>query len=105
MNNRAFKDFLCSNNLIKSIKSELNVNITIKMIDGFDDELNQFNLYLTDYPTNRFVKEFIMFSLIFENQKLVEVKAAFHQDIGIDRLKIIADVAVLTEKYLKEIFA
>ena len=105
MNNRAFKDFLCSNNLIKSIKSELNVNITIKMIDGFDDELNQFNLYLTDYPTTRFVKEFIMFSLIFENQKLVEVKAAFHQDIGIDRLKIIADVAVLTEKYLKEIFA
>lgn len=105
MNNRDFKDFLCSNNLIKSIKSELNVNITIKMIDGFDDELNQFNLYLTDYPTNRFVKEFIMFSLIFENQKLVEVKAAFHQDIGIDRLKIIADVAVLTEKYLKEIFA
>lgn len=105
MNNRAFKDFLCSNNLIELIKSELNVNIAITTIDRFEDELNQFNLYLTDYPTDRFVNEFIMFSLIFEDQKLVEVKAAFHHDISIERLKIIADVAVLTENYLKEIFA
>lgn len=105
MNNRAFKDFLCSNNLIELIKSELDVNTAIVTIDGFDDELNQFNLYLTGYPTDRFVDEFIMFSLIFKDQKLIEVKAAFHQDIGIDRLKIIADVAVLTENYLKEIFS
>ena len=105
MNNRAFKDFLCSNNLIELIKSELNVNTEIETLDRFDDELNQFNLYLTDYPTNRYVNEIIMFSLIFEDQKLVEVKAAFHQDVSIERLKIIADVAVLTENYLKEIFA
>lgn len=105
MNNRAFKDFLCSNNLIELIKSELNVNTEIETLDRFDDELNQFNLYLTDYPTNRYVNEIIMFSLIFEDQKLVEVKAAFHHDISIERLKIIADVAVLTENYLKEIFA
>jgi len=105
MNNRAFKDFLCSSNLIELIKSELNVNTEIETLDRFDDELNQFNLYLTDYPTNRYVNEIIMFSLIFEDQKLVEVKAAFHHDISIERLKIIADVAVLTENYLKEIFA
>lgn len=105
MNNRAFKDFLCSNNLIELIKSELDVNITITTIDRFEDELNQFNLYLADYPTDRFVNEFIMFSLIFKDRKLVEVKAAFHHDISIERLKIIADVAVLTENYLKEIFA
>lgn len=43
MNNRAFKDFLCSNNLIELIKSELDVNTAIVTIDGFDDELNQFN--------------------------------------------------------------
>ena len=105
MNNRAFKDFLCSNNLIELIKSKLDVNVAITTIDGFDDELNRFNLYLTDYPTDRFVNELIMFSLIFKDQKLIEVKAAFHQDVSIDRLKIIADVAVLTENYLKEIFA
>ena len=105
MNNRAFKDFLCSNNLIELIKSELDVNISITTIDRFDDELNQFNLYLTDYPTDRFVNEFIMFNLIFKNNELVEVKAAFRHDISIERLKIIADVAVLTEKYLKEIFS
>lgn len=105
MNNRAFQDFLCSNNLIELIKSELDVNVAITTIDGFEDELNQFNLYLTDYLTDRFVDEFIMFSLIFKDQKLIEVKAAFHQDVSIERLKIIADVAVLTENYLKEIFA
>ena len=104
MNNRAFKDFLCSNNLIELIKSELDVNIAITTIDGFEDELNQFNLYLTDFDTDNFRKELIMFSLIFENQKLVEVKAAFDQNVSIERLKIIADVAVLTENYLKEIF-
>lgn len=105
MNNRAFKDFLCSNNLIELIKSELDTNITITTIDGFEDELNQFNLYLTDYHTDRFVNEFIMFSLIFKDRKLVEVKAAFNQNISIERLKIIADVAVVTERYLKEIFS
>lgn len=105
MNNRAFKEFLCSNNLIELIKSELDVNIAITTIDGFEDELNQFNLYLTDFDTDNFRKELIMFSLIFEDQKLVEVKAAFDQNVSIERLKIIADVAVLTENYLKEIFA
>lgn len=105
MNNRAFKEFLCSNNLIELIKSELDVNIAITMIDVFEDELNQFNLYLTDYPTNRYVNEIVMFSLIFEDRKLVEVKAAFDQNVSIERLKIIADVAVVTERYLKEIFS
>ena len=105
MNNRAFKDFLCSNNLIGLIKSELDTNIAITTIDGFEDELNQFNLYLTDFDTDNFRKELIMFSLIFEDQKLVEVKAAFDQNVSIERLKIIADVAVLTENYLKELFA
>lgn len=104
MNNRAFKDFLCSNNLIELIKSELDVNIAIKTIDRFEDELNQFNLYLTDFDTDKFNKELILFSLIFKNHKLIEVKAAFNREISIERLKIIADVAVLTENYLKEIF-
>ena len=105
MNNRAFKDFLCSNNLIELIKSELDVNIAIAAIDGFEDELNQFNLYLTDFDTDKFRKELIMFSLIFEDRKLVEVKAAFDRNVSIERLKIIADVAVITERYLKEIFS
>ena len=95
---------LDSDKLVKLIKSELDINTDVTPIDQFDDELNQFNLYLTDYPTDRFVNEFIMFSLIFEDQKLIEVKTAFHHDISIKRLKIIADVAVLTENYLKEIF-
>lgn len=105
MQNAAFKNFLCSNNLIELIKSKLDVNVAIKTIDRFEDELNQFNVYLTDFDTNKFNKELILFSLIFENQKLIEVKAAFDQDISIERLKIIADVVVLTENYLKEIFA
>lgn len=105
MNNRAFKDFLCSNNLIELIKSELDVNIAITMIDVFEDELNQFNLYLTDFDTDKFHKELIMFSLIFKDRKLVEIKAAFDQNVSIERLKIIADVAVVTERYLKEIFS
>lgn len=105
MNNQDFKDLLDSDKLVRLIRSELDVKTAITLIDQFDDEVNQFNLYLTDYPTDRFVNEFIMFSLIFKDQKLIEVKAAFHQDISIDRLKIIADVAVLTENYLKEIFA
>ena len=104
MNNRAFKDFLCSNNLIELIKSELDVNITIKTIDRFEDELNQFNVYLTDFDTNKFNKELIMFSLIFEDRNLAKVKVSFDQNVSIERLKIIADVAVLTENYLKEIF-
>lgn len=105
MNNRDFKDLLDSDKLVKLIKSELDINTAVTLIDRFEDELNQFNLYLIDYRTDRFVNEFIMFSLIFEDRKLVEVKAAFHHDISIERLKIIADVAVLTENYLKEIFA
>lgn len=105
MNNRAFKEFLCSNNLIELIKSELKVNTDIEMIPRLRDELIQFNLYLTDYPTNRYVNEIVMFSLIFEDRKLVEVKAAFDQNVSIERLKIIADVAVVTERYLKEIFS
>lgn len=105
MNNRAFTDFLCSNNLIELIKSELDVNITIKTIDRFEDELNQFNVYLTDFDTDKFNKELIMFSLIFEDRNLAKVKVSFDQNVSIDRLKIIADVAVLTENYLKEIFA
>lgn len=105
MQNAAFKNFLCSNNLIELIKSKLDVNVAIKTIDRFEDELNQFNVYLTDFDTNKFNKELILFSLIFENQKLIEVKAAFNQEISIERLKMIADVAVLTENYLKEIFA
>lgn len=105
MNNRAFKDFLCSNNLIELIKSELGVNIDIKTIDRFEDELNQFNVYLTDFDTDKFNKELIMFSLIFEDRNLAKVKVSFDQNVSIDRLKIIADVAVLTENYLKEIFA
>ena len=105
MNNRAFKDFLCSNNLIELIKSELGVNIDIKTIDRFEDELNQFNVYLTDFDTDKFNKELIMFSLIFEDRNLAKVKVSFDQNVSIKRLKIIADVAVLTENYLKEIFA
>lgn len=105
MNNRAFKDFLCSNNLIELIKSELDVNIAIKTIDRFQDELNQFNVYLTDFDTDKFNKELIMFSLIFEDRNLAKVKVSFDQNVSIERLKIIADVAVLTENYLKEIFA
>lgn len=105
MNNRAFKDFLCSNNLIELIKSELNVNVDIKTIDRFEDELNQFNVYLTDFETDKFNKELIMFSLIFEDRNLTKVKVSFDQNVSIKRLKIIADVAVLTENYLKEIFA
>lgn len=105
MNNRAFTDFLCSNNLIELIKSELDVNIAIKTIDRFEDELNQFNVYLTDFDTDKFNKELIMFSLIFEDRNLAKVKVSFDQNVSIDRLKIIADVAVLTENYLKEIFA
>ena len=105
MNNRAFTDFLCSNNLIELIKSELDVNISIKTIDRFDDELNQFNVYLTDFDTDKFNKELIMFSLIFEDRNLAKVKVSFDQNVSIERLKIIADVAVLTENYLKEIFA
>jgi len=105
MNNRAFKEFLCSNNLIELIKSELKVNTDIEMIPRLRDELIQFNLYLTDYPTNRYVNEIVMFSLIFEDRKLVEVKAAFDQNVSIERLKIIADVAVVTERYLKEVFS
>lgn len=105
MNNRAFKDFLCSNNLIELIKSELGVNIDIKTIDRFEDELNQFNVYLTDFDTDKFNKELIMFSLIFEDRNLAKVKVSFDQNVSIDRLKIIAEVAVLTENYLKEIFA
>ena len=105
MNNRAFKDFLCSNNLIELIKSELDVNIAIKTIDRFEDELNQFNVYLTDFETDKFNKELIMFSLIFEDRNLTKVKVSFDQNVSIDRLKIIADVAVLTENYLKEIFS
>lgn len=105
MNNRDFKNLLDSDKLVKLIKSELDINTAVTPINQFDDELNQFNLYLTDSPTDRFVNEFIMFSLIFEDQKLIEVKAAFHRHASIARLKIIADVAVLTENYLKEIFA
>lgn len=105
MNNRAFKEFLCSNNLIELIKSELKVNTDIKMIPRLRDELIQFNLYLTDYPTNRYVNEIVMFSLIFKDRKLVEIKAAFDQNVSIERLKIIADVAVVTERYLKEVFS
>lgn len=105
MQNAAFKDFLCSNDLIELIKSKLNVNVAIKTIDRFEDELNQFNIYLTDFDTDKFNKELILFSLIFKNHKLIEVKAAFNQETSIERLKIIADVAVLTENYLKEIFA
>ena len=105
MNNRAFKVFLCSNNLIELIKSELEVNIAIKTIDRFEDELNQFNVYLTDFDTDKFNKELIMFSLIFKDRNLAKVKVSFDQNVSIDRLKIIADVAVLTENYLKEIFA
>lgn len=105
MNNRAFKEFLCSNNLIELIKSELKVNTDIEMIPRLRDELIQFNLYLTDYPTNRYVNEIVMFSLIFKDRKLVEIKAAFDQNVSIERLKIIADVAVVTERYLKEIFS
>ena len=87
------------------IKSELGVNIDIKTIDRFEDELNQFNVYLTDFDTDKFNKELIMFSLIFEDRNLAKVKVSFDQNVSIDRLKIIADVAVLTENYLKEIFA
>lgn len=105
MNNRAFKDFLCSNNLVESIKSELDVNIAIKTIDRFEDELNQFNVYLTDFDTDKFRKELIMFSVIFEDRNLAKVKVSFDRNVNIDRLKIIADVAVLTENYLKEIFS
>ena len=105
MNNRAFKEFLCSNILIELIKSELDVNIAITTIDGFEDELNQFNLYLTDFDTDKFRKELIMFSIIFEDRNLAKVKVSFDQNVSIKRLKIIADVAVLTENYLKEIFA
>ena len=105
MYNHTFEDLLKSEDLIKLIKSELDVNTAITLIDQFDDELNQFNLYLTDFGTDKFRKELIMFSLIFEDRKLVEVKAAFDQNVSIKRLKIIADVAVLTERYLKEIFS
>ena len=105
MNNQTFKDLLKSENLIALIKSELEVNTDITMIPRLRDELIQFNLYLTDYPTNRYVNEIVMFNLIFEDRKLVEVKAAFNQNVSIERLKIIADVAVVTERYLKEVFA
>lgn len=105
MNNQTFKDLLKSENLIALIKSELKVNTDIEMIPRLRDELIQFNLYLTDYPTNRYVNEIVMFSLIFEDRKLVEIKAAFDQNVSIERLKIIADVAVVTERYLKEIFS
>lgn len=105
MSNQTFKDLLKSENLIALIKSELKVNTDIEMIPRLRDELIQFNLYLTDYPTNRYVNEIVMFSLIFEDRKLVEVKAAFDQNVSIERLKIIADVAVVIERYLKEIFS
>ena len=105
MNNQDFKNLLDSDKLVKLIKSELDINTSITLIDGFEDELNQFNLYLTDFDTDKFRKELIMFSLIFEDRKLIEVKAAFHRHASIARLKIIADVAVLTENYLKEVFA
>ena len=104
MQNAAFKDFLCSNDLIELIKSKLDVNVAIKTIDRFEDDLNQFNIYLTDFDTDKFNKELILFSLIFKDQNLIEVKAAFDQETSIERLKIIADIAVLTENYLKEIF-
>mgnify|MGYP000988372641 CR=1 FL=1 len=104
MQNAAFKNFLCSNNLIELIKSELDVNIDIKTIDRFEDDLNQFNIYLTDFDTDKFNKELIMFSLIFRDHNLTKVKVSFDQNVSIERLKIIADVAILTENYLNEIF-
>lgn len=105
MNNHTFEDLLKSEDLTKLIKSELDVNIAIKTIDRFEDELNQFNVYLTDFETDKFNKELIMFSVIFEDRNLAKVKVSFDQNVSIDRLKIIADVAVLTENYLKEIFS
>ena len=104
MQNAAFKNVLCSNNLIELIKSELDVNIDIKTIDRFEDDLNQFNIYLTDFDTDKFNKELITFSLIFRDHNLTKVKVSFDQNVSIERLKIIADVAILTENYLNEIF-
>ena len=105
MDYQTFVDQLKPKDLIDLIKSKLDVNASIEPIFRFEDELKQFNLHLTDFDTDKFRKELIMFSLIFEDRKLIEVKAAFDQNVSIKRLKIIADVAVVTERYLKEIFA